>query len=180
MKGLLTGVVVTLGICYPFIVYYGLKNFEAKWMLPVIMLALAFVRYVLDKTTQRKLILITLLVLCISMLFIGEQTGVKFYPVMMNIAFFALFAGSLFTDRSFVERLARLKEEHLPPEAIKYTRNVTIIWSIFFVVNGSIACFTVFCTTDEIWMLYNGIIAYILMGILGAGEWLVRKQVKKA
>ena len=49
----------------------------------------------------------------------------------------------------------------------------------FFVFNGSIALITVFCE-DAVWALYNGFIAYLLMGTLFLGEWLIRRRVKAA
>jgi uncharacterized membrane protein len=46
-------------------------------------------------------------------------------------------------------------------------------------MNGLIACYTAFFTSLETWTLYNGLIAYILMGLLFAGEYVVRLRVQK-
>ncbi len=54
---------------------------------------------------------------------------------------------------------------------------MTLVWSIFFVVNGSVAAATALWASDEIWVLYNGFIAYLLIGTLAAGEWLLRQRV---
>ena len=51
-------------------------------------------------------------------------------------------------------------------------------WCIFFIVNGSIATFTVFVGSDKIWSLYNGLISYILIGLFFMVEYLVRKMVQ--
>ncbi|WP_223486976.1 hypothetical protein [Stenotrophomonas indicatrix] len=32
----------------------------------------------------------------------------------------------------------------------------------------------------DVWMLYNGMLAYVMMGLLFGGEWLVRRRVKAA
>ena len=87
--------------------------------------------------------------------------------------------GSLWTAMPLVERLARLREPNLPPEGIRYTRNVTHIWCSFFIVNGSIALLTVMKGDMQLWTLWNGMIAYILMGTLMATEWLIRQRVMK-
>jgi uncharacterized membrane protein len=77
-----------------------------------------------------------------------------------------------------IERFARLQEPHLSETAIRYTRQVTIVWCVFFVLNGSIALYTALFCEMKTWALYNGLIAYVLMGALFAGEYLVRLRVK--
>ena len=104
----------------------------------------------------------------------------KLYPVLVNAALLAAFAWSLASPPSMVERMARLTEPDLPPEAIAYTRTVTQVWCGFFVVNGSIALGTALWATQAVWSLYNGVIAYVLMGLLFAGEYLVRIRFKRA
>ncbi|GAC13128.1 COG4648 family protein [Aliiglaciecola lipolytica] len=180
MKTLITVLVVLLSISYPFVVYVGLQNFEAKWLLPFLVIMLALRWFASGQNSERKVILTTLVLLGCIMFFVGHQVGLKFYPVMMNFSFFVLFAGSLFSSTPIVEKFARIKEPALTPKAIKYTRKVTIVWSIFFALNGTIACLTALFASDELWMLYNGLIAYILMGVLGGSEWLIRQQIRKA
>jgi uncharacterized membrane protein len=49
---------------------------------------------------------------------------------------------------------------------------------VFFAANGSIAWWT----TDQsmnIWTLYNGLIAYVAMGVMFGGEWLIRQRVMR-
>ncbi|AOY01461.1 hypothetical protein [Jeongeupia sp. USM3] len=99
-----------------------------------------------------------------------------FYPVLVNAVLFAVFAASLVRPPPVIERLARLTTPDLPPEGVAYTRRVTRVWAGFFVLNGGIALWT---TTQPhaTWALYNGLIAYVLIGTLGAGEYLVRRVV---
>ena len=63
--------------------------------------------------------------------------------------------------------------------AIAYTRRVTQIWCVFFVINGSIALGTALWASEAIWSLYTGVIAYVLMGILFVGEFLFRIRFKR-
>ncbi|MDD4916151.1 MAG: hypothetical protein PHW13_14090, partial [Methylococcales bacterium] len=81
--------------------------------------------------------------------------------------------------QSLIERLARIQHPDLPPEGVIYTRRVTQIWCAFFVVNGGIALATALWSSIELWSLYNGLIAYVLMGILFVGEYLVRMKTQK-
>ena len=92
----------------------------------------------------------------------------------------AVFGGSLWTTMPIVERLARLREPNLPPSGVRYTRVVTRVWCGFFILNGGIALFTALRGDMRLWTLWNGMIAYILMGALMATEWLVRqRRIKK-
>lgn len=73
-----------------------------------------------------------------------------------------------------IERLARLKEPELPDSAISYLRKVTLLWCGLFVFNGSMAAYTASYTSLATWTLYNGLLAYVLMGLLLGGEWIYR------
>jgi uncharacterized membrane protein len=52
------------------------------------------------------------------------------------------------------------------------------VWCGFFLLNGSIALATTLWGTEAQWALYNGAIAYVLMGVIAAVEWLVRQRVR--
>ena len=56
---------------------------------------------------------------------------------------------------------------------------MTLVWCGFFVGNGTMALFTVLHGDMHLWTLWNGMVAYILMGMLMAAEWLVRQRVIK-
>ena len=107
-----------------------------------------------------------------------------FYPALVNLFFLVLFGHTLFAGPSMVYRLATLKDKSIAISPYRkkiaaYCRNVTLVWCCFFIVNGSIALMSVFGDSFRFWALYNGCIAYILMGLLFAGEYIVRKVVQK-
>ena len=66
--------------------------------------------------------------------------------------------------------------EALNAAAIPYVTRVTQAWCIFFVINGGIALWTALRASDAAWALYNGAIAYVLIGALLAAEWLLRPR----
>jgi uncharacterized membrane protein len=101
------------------------------------------------------------------------------YPVFVNVSLLVLFGVTLRSGMPMVERLARLREKDLPPHAVAYTRKVTAAWCVFFAVNGLIAAATCLWASDKVWALYNGAIAYVLMGVFGGIEFLIRRSVKK-
>jgi len=62
---------------------------------------------------------------------------------------------------------------------VRYTRKVTVVWCVFFVLNGGAAAYTATSSSDATWALYNGLIAYVLMGCLMGTEWCVRQWVRR-
>jgi uncharacterized membrane protein len=107
---------------------------------------------------------------------LNDRFPLKLYPVLVNAALLGVFGASLRFPPSAAERIARLQDPNLPAEAVPYTRTVTQVWCVFFAGNGLIALWTSVWGSDQIWFWYNGVIAYMLIGILFAGEWLVRRR----
>ena len=48
---------------------------------------------------------------------------------------------------------------------------------VFFLFNATVAAITTFYATLEVWTLYNGLIGYVLMGLIFIIEYAVR-QIK--
>lgn len=100
-----------------------------------------------------------------------------YYPVAVNATMLVIFAASLWQPMSIIEQLARLQEPDLPPSGVRYTRKVTQVWCLFFILNGTLAWIT--CTMSiEYWTLYNGLLSYLAAGVLFAVEYLIRKKVR--
>jgi uncharacterized membrane protein len=105
--------------------------------------------------------------------------ALRLYPVFMNVVMLISFVVSLIHPPSIIERFARIMEPDLPPSGVAYTRRVTIVWSAFFVINGSIALWTALRGSWAVWSLYNGVVAYALMGLLFVVEYGVRQRVRR-
>ncbi|MCR5724121.1 MAG: hypothetical protein K6G80_03445 [Treponema sp.] len=114
----------------------------------------------------------------------GSSLFLKLYPVCVSGIFLLVFAYTLFSPPSMVFRFATLMDKSIvgsPSEkqVRAYCRNVTIVWCVFFILNGAAALTTVLIGNDFLWSVYNGGISYVLMGLLFAGEFVVRKIVQK-
>lgn len=165
-------------LAYPFLVYLSLTRFEPRY-LGLLLLALALAR--LGSGRRDVLAWATAgaaLTLALVAGWLNQALPIKLYPLVMNGLMLTLFGLSLRHPPSMVERLARLREPDLPAHAIAYTRRVTQVWCVFFIVNGAIAAWTAFYCTTATWAWYNGFVAYLLMAALFAGEWLIRQRVK--
>jgi uncharacterized membrane protein len=166
-----------LTLAYPLAVYLSLERFQPRW-LALLLLALALVRLAVNRTPVTWGMAGGAALLAVLSWSYNAWLPLKLYPVAISLLLLCLFGASLLHPPTAIERIARLSEPDLPPAAVAYTRRVTQIWCVFFSLNGLIALFTAFWASDAIWTLYNGLISYVLMGTLMAGEWLVRRRMR--
>lgn len=183
MKLFVSTVVGLLLLLYPVIIYYGLTEFEPRFVaiivMAIVLLRLAFIGDVAKKLPWLVPSSIAGM-LCLSLTIIFEQQfGILFYPVAISAVMLITFASSLRKGPTIIETFARLTEPQLDEKGVRYTRKVTIVWCVFFVVNACIALYTALFASLAQWTLYNGLISYLIMGSLMGGELLVRHFVRR-
>jgi acyl-coenzyme A synthetase/AMP-(fatty) acid ligase/3-hydroxymyristoyl/3-hydroxydecanoyl-(acyl carrier protein) dehydratase len=106
------------------------------------------------------------------------------YPVLINALLLCAFGFTLFFPPPMAFRLALLQDKTIggslaEKRIAEYCRKVTLVWCVFFILNGGMALRTVFFASDRFWSVYNGGLSYILMGLIFAGEFVVRKMADK-
>ncbi len=178
MKNALIGLIL---IVYPFVIYFGLAH-VAPTILAIFLASLFIIRHFNQTKNNKKqakiphinLLLINVLSLLTYTSFTNSELALKFYPVVVNLSFLIIFSYSLYKPPSVVEIIARMKDD-LDADGIAYTQSITIIWCLFFVINGFIASWTIFHPNPQYWLIYNGLISYILMGLLMAAEFAYRR-----
>ncbi|HEY0062569.1 MAG TPA: hypothetical protein VGC21_10635 [Telluria sp.] len=176
----MTAVAVILTLLYPLAIWFGQGRIEPRWLAMLLLLAACARLPAMKVSPAARWSGAGALLLVAGAVWSNALLPLKLYPVLVNLVFLAAFGWSLTTPQSMVERMARLTEPDLPPSGVAYTRTVTKVWCGFFVVNGAIALGTALWATDAQWSLYNGVIAYLLMGVLFAGEYVVRLRVRRA
>ena len=104
----------------------------------------------------------------------------RLYPVMVIAVMLGAFAWSLRQGATpLVERFAcKLEKQPLDARGVAYCRKVTWAWVIFLTAHLAVTVATLWASA-EVWALYNGAIAYGLMGLMFAGEWLIRRRVRR-
>ena len=176
---LLAVVAVVITLLYPLAIWFGHDQVEPRWLAALLLLAAAARLPAMKVSLAARWSAAGALLLAGAAVWANALLPLKLYPVLVNAALLAAFAYSLASPPSMVERMARMSEPDLPPQAVAYTRIVTQVWCGFFVVNGAIALGTALWATPAVWSLYNGVIAYVLMGVLFAIEYLVRISFKR-
>jgi uncharacterized membrane protein len=167
-----------LGFCFPELAFMSLRaGLPARWAaLALVLLVILRWGGLLRQKLPLPAVAGILAVVVVVILRWSDQ-ALRFYPVLMNLVMLGLFAGSLWRPPPMIERLARLRHPDLDERGVRYTRTVTQVWCGFFVLNGSVATLIAFWGSTAQWAFYNGFLAYVLMGLLFAGEWLVRRRV---
>jgi uncharacterized membrane protein len=181
--GFATILLATLGASYPFVVYFALGRVPTG-ALVLVALALAVGRLVAVRgSASASALLPPLAAVAIATAGLGvlsAEVAAKAYPVLMSLAFAAAFGLSLLKPPSLVEVFAALsKSEPAPsPQARAYMRRVSVVWFGFLLANAAASAATALWAETWAWALYNGFLSYVLMGVLFAGEWLVRCRVR--
>lgn len=171
-----------LWLVYPLVIFFGLQVLEPRYV--ALLLAGTVLLRRRRNATQlltgltriNVAVLVTLLGLIALITATNSEPLLRFYPATVNLGMLLLFGLSLKFPPSMIERFARLRDPALPAAGVHYTRRVTQVWCGFFIVNGSVAAWTALYASRDAWAMYNGLIAYLLMGALLAGEWLLRRR----
>jgi len=68
-----------------------------------------------------------------------------------------------------------LEEPTLSEAQVAHCQQATMAWCVFFVVNAAVAAALALLEMTGWWALYTGGIAYGAMGVMFAGEYVVRQ-----
>lgn len=172
-----------LWVGYPVLMFLGLQFIEPRYL--AMMLGIALLLRWRNKLPQllkqcsrlQKLLALALLTWIIATSISNDEELLRSYPALISIGMLILFAVTLKYPPSMIEMIARAQDPQLPTAGIAYTRKVTWLWCGFFALNGSIALYSALYGSRAFWVLYNGVISYIFMGLLLAGEWLWRHHI---
>lgn len=165
---------------YPVAVYVGLTRFSARGL--GLVLALLLVPGLVSKlrrAPRQDLLAVARLPLSILALLalaaiLDDARFVFALPILINLALLAQFVGSL-RATPMVERFARMQHPELPASHVPYCRSVTKVWCGFFALNALVSGVLAGLAPLSWWTLYNGLIAYVLIGLLATVEYVVRK-----
>jgi uncharacterized membrane protein len=147
---------------YPAVVYFGIR------FLPVSFLAVLLALILLARSTamspsERRLMLPLILVhvaYSVVTAVSGNQSLLLWYPALVNLSLCAVFALSLRQDQSILLRWVR-------------ARNIRIsVYGVAAVLTSMISM--------KAWALYNGLVAYLLVGALIGGELFFRAWYKRS
>jgi len=172
--------VVVVGLGYPLLVYAGLVYFGPQVVVAsaaVLLVAHAGVtwRHWRRSDVVRAVVPLALAgVVLASAAVLDDGRVFLFVPAIVNGVMLIAFARTLGRGPSMIETFARLRRPEVPASRGPYLRTVTAVWCAFFALNIAISLFLALRSTLSAWTLYNGIVAYVLAGLLLAAERVYR------
>ncbi|MBK8168796.1 MAG: hypothetical protein IPK60_00450 [Sandaracinaceae bacterium] len=172
---------VALVIAYPLVVYFGLSHAGTREA-GLVLLAVVLPGLVLRARRTALATLGTVLIVpatvlaCVALGIVLDNA--RFYlvlPTLINLAMLAQFGRTLVSGMPMIERFARMSEPTLTETQIRYCRIVTVVWCCFFALNAATTLLLALTASLAAWSFYTGIVSYVVMGALFAGEYIVRK-----
>lgn len=188
-------------ILYPLLVFCALVVFKLPIKyLSVCIVAFAIIYIVLNRKhnkggKNRAVLFISPVILCaigsVSLL-TDDALILKLYPALADLAYFTIWVTSFFLPPPlayyFIEIFDKSIKDKIPHKPFEmYCHRATIVWCVFFVIDGCIAAATALWNgdlilgwkKDTVWGVYNAGISYIMMGLIFAGEFILLKVIQK-
>jgi uncharacterized membrane protein len=187
-----------LAILYPLLVFCTLVVFK----LPIRYLSIGIIIFAIIysiingrhfKGKHTAALFISPLILCVIgaiSLFMDDALIIKLYPALADLAYLTIMITSFFFPPPFAYYFIDIFDKSMKTKISKekfdtYCFRASIVWCIYFVVDGIISVITTYYTTYynpgdwRIWGIYNGGITYVIMGLIFTGEFIILKMKKK-
>jgi len=169
-----------VGLAYPLLVYAGLRFFEPRILaVAAALLLLVHAGSAWRRWRRSDVVRVAapfVLVAAILAIVAAFNDGriLLFVPALVNGVMLVAFARTLVHGPSMIETLARLRHPDLLARHAPYLRAVTRLWCGFFALSIAMSLFLALHSTLAAWALYNGVLSYVVMGLLLAGERVYR------
>lgn len=93
----------------------------------------------------------------------------------VNLALAVLFGRTLIGEREpLCTRFARLLHGFLPPEVVRYTRQVTVAWTVFFAAIFTLSCGLYLAQFLSAWSVLANILSPLLIAAMFVVEYAIR------
>lgn len=96
--------------------------------------------------------------------------------VVTNLIFAWFFGQTLLAPRTpLITQFAQTIHGHLPDDVLRYTRGVTLAWTVFFLAQIALSLFIFYLFSLETWSLFANVLNWPLVILMFMGEYLCRK-----
>lgn len=179
-------VVAAVGmVAYPMAIYLGMTRWSLRGVAIVLLALIAPVAIrrawrggrpkLGDVGTLALLPVLTATLIAIAAA-LDRAGAVMLVPIAIHTVLLSVFGPTLWTERPMIERFARLQHADLSPAEVAWCRGWTRVWCGFFALNIALNAALVAADAMWAWTVYNGLVAYVLMGLLFAVELVARKR----
>jgi len=182
-----------VAILYPLFVFCALVVFK----LPIKYLSIGIIVFAIAysvvnsrnyKGKHTLALFISPLILCVIgalSLCLNDEIVIKLYPALADLAYLTIMISSLIFPPPlayyFIDIFDKSMKTVIPKQKFDlYCFRASIVWCVYFVLDGIVATLTTFYMDSLNWGIYNAGITYIIMALIFAGEFIILKiKLKK-
>ena len=173
-----TALVAVAGLAYPFLVYWVLTGQHHWFGLLITLAALIGLCMCLRGVLARCVAIVgTLALAAITIAFASPTTLLFLPPVCMNLGLAWFFGRTLAPGReALVTRFARLEHPQPDVQVLAYTRRLTGIWMVFFLLMAAVSTALAATGAREAWVWFTAVGNYLCVATLFALEYVYRRR----
>lgn len=148
-----------------------------NWLPPVVFSGVFLYRAWLPQGLRSRIVNVLFAIALLTGAFYVQTITAKILPVLVQLMLMVFFGRTLFKDRGppVIERIVRLQFPESPSSLSHYCWQLTLVWTAFFAVNAFVCTVLAIWGSGFWWALYNGVVIYVIMGLLVIGEYVYRR-----
>ncbi len=176
MLAVIKSIVVTgLFLGYPYLIYRGIES-GMVWVAPAIFSGIFLLQSFATANVKTKIIKALVAIGLLLGAYYLQTVTAKVLPVLIQLMLMTFFGRTLLKGKgpAFIESFVRLEFPEIPPEIVRYCRQLTFMWTGFFAFNAIMCVGLAILGNDAWWALYNGVFIYLMIGLLTTGEYIYR------
>ena len=181
----LIALVVLLAVCGALLAHYTIVDAQSPTLGALLsLLPVAGVAFIAMRRAKRRETIAGILALCALALWLGWGVLERHFTNLffiehagMNLLLAATFGRTLARgSEPLCTRFARIIHGPLEPEVVRYTRQVTIAWTIFFTVLFVLSCALYFGHFVAAWSFLANIASPVLVAAMFVIEYAIRHR----
>jgi uncharacterized membrane protein len=106
-----------------------------------------------------------------QVLYLAQHVGINLF---LAVAFGSTLRAG---QTSLITILASRVHRHMPPPMVAYTRNVTLAWTIYFVVISSASVVIYLTASFDHWAFFANLLSPVTVALMFGGEYLLRYRL---
>ncbi len=165
-------------IAYPFLAYLAHAGEQRYLALLLMGCALLYICVRALSGKRRIAGVAAVVTLCVLAAFVPHAAAPFFLlPILINLMLAVFFARTLAPGgEALITRFARLGHQPMPNEIVAYTRQLTWIWTAFFVAMAGISGALLALGAHAAWAWFTGVGSYLCIALLFALEYVYRRH----
>lgn len=173
---LLAGTVIVLSIVLHVVPQLLRDWVDPAWSMLVLMIVDACMVALIVRSRIAVLIGVLLVALFGAIVLLHQQLLAALPSVALNLLLAGVFGATLRDGETpLIVRIAELDSGALSPEFARYLRALTQAWMLFFLTMAGLSVALMIYAPFEWWSLFVNVLAWPLIGVMFAVEWLVRR-----